>query len=227
MKKIVALVLVFVMLAGAALAQANPAGGWAACEAQPLPIPEEAAQAFEEAFEGFVGSDVTPVALLATQLVSGTNYCFLCQTRVVAPEARSEWQLVYVYKALSGKAEVKGFVPLEFSADTGEFEEGDVEAEEAPLGGWTVCETEEGVLSEEAAAAFEQTVKTLLGVDYVPVAELAAQVVSGANYCVLCRATVTAPEAEPYFALVYLYRDLSGNAELKRIAALEFALPEE
>lgn len=50
---------------------------------------------------------VTPVAVLATQLVSGTNYC--CLTR---NDANDGWNLTYVYQDLQGGAEVTNTAAL-------------------------------------------------------------------------------------------------------------------
>ncbi|MCR4907071.1 MAG: hypothetical protein K6A33_13460 [Clostridiales bacterium] len=103
------------------------------------------------------------------------------------------------------------------------------EAEEAPaaeaeveaaiiVGGWS--EPEDAAVTEEVKAAFDQAVEGLLGVDYTPVAVVGTQLVAGTNYCVLCECVVVAPEAEPYYALVYFYEDLEGNATLTNIKPL-------
>jgi hypothetical protein len=51
-------------------------------------LTEEAQSAFDKAMEGLVGVNYTPLALLGTQLVSGTNYSFLCEAAVVYPDAQ-------------------------------------------------------------------------------------------------------------------------------------------
>ena len=52
--------------------------------------------------------------------------------------------------------------------------------EENPSGSWQ--ETDSPALTEEALAAFDTATDGLVGVDYVPVALLSTQVVSGTNY---------------------------------------------
>ena len=59
---------------------------------------------------------------------------------------------------------------------------------------------------------------TLDGVNYIPVAFLGSQVVAGTNYAVLCQAAVVYPGAEPYYVIIYIYRDLEGNASILNIA---------
>ena len=91
--------------------------------------------------------------------------------------------------------------------------------ESALVGGWT--EAEGARLSDEAGAAFSKALEGLTGVSYEPLALLGTQLVSGTNYCILCQATVVYPGAAPYYALVYVYADLQGNAELLNIVALD------
>ena len=44
-----------------------------------------------KAFEGMLGADQVPVALLSTQAVAGTNYCVLCEQAVIYPGAVPEY----------------------------------------------------------------------------------------------------------------------------------------
>ena len=53
-----------------------------------------------------MGVDYTPVALLATQVVSGTNYRLLCAGTPVTPNGVTELYVVDVYEDTSGKAEI-------------------------------------------------------------------------------------------------------------------------
>ena len=90
------------------------------------------------------------------------------------------------------------------------------------VGGWAA--TEDASVPEEAEEVFAAATETLLGVDYEPVALLSTQVVSGTNYCFLCRGTVVAPDAEPGYYLMYIYEDLQGNAQVLEIKEIEFGL---
>jgi len=56
-------------------------------------------------------------------------------------------------------------------------------------------------LTEDALSAFREASEELTGADYEPVALLAKQ---QDVYCILCRATVEAPGAEPSYTLVYV-----------------------
>ena len=93
-------------------------GGWQVCE-NPT-VTEEAQAVLDKALEGFVGSKVEPVALLATQVVAGTNYCFLCKVTPVVPNAQSAWSLVYVYRAPDGSARILEFQDVTFGLSAAE-----------------------------------------------------------------------------------------------------------
>ena len=79
-------------------------GGWS--EPESPVVTDEAKAALEKATESLVGAEYTPVALLGTQLVAGTNYAILCKVTAVVPEAEPEFMLVVVYQDLNGNAEI-------------------------------------------------------------------------------------------------------------------------
>ncbi len=90
-------------------------GGWEIPAAEANPLTEEAQAAFDKAMEKLVGADYIPVALLATQLVAGTNYCILCQTTPVVPNGKPHWTLAYIYADLQGNAEILNVYDLDVS----------------------------------------------------------------------------------------------------------------
>lgn len=59
-------------------------------------IPEEAQKAFDEAFEGYVGADVSLFALLATQMTKGMNYVFAAEVSPVVPDPEKSVNIVVV-----------------------------------------------------------------------------------------------------------------------------------
>ncbi len=69
--------------------------------------------------------------------------------------------------------------------------------EETP--GWKMTESSE--ITEDAQAAFDSAKAELTDAVYEPVALLGVQ---QDVYCILCRATVDAEDAEPYYTLVYV-----------------------
>lgn len=94
------------------------------------------------------------------------------------------------------------------------------------LGDWTVVDHEPGELPEDARRAFDKAVKGREDARFVPVTLLSVQVVSGTNYCILCELKGDAPA----WALVYVYADLQGNAEITNVYELyvdRHSAPEE
>lgn len=59
-------------------------------------------------------------------------------------------------------------------------------------------------VTEEVRAIFDKATEGLLGVSYVPVCVLGVQ---GDTYCILCKATVIYPKAEPNNVLMYVNED--------------------
>lgn len=91
---------------------------------------------------------------------------------------------------------------------------------EIMTGGWQMALQEAAPLPEEAQAAFDKATENLDGAEYTPAALLATQVVAGMNYCILCQVTPVTPDAAPAWALVYIYADLEGNAEILNVYEL-------
>lgn len=159
-------------------------GGWTITEDAALT--DEAQAAFDKALDGLTGVGYTPLALLGTQLVSGTNYCILCEAKVVYPDAVPYYALVYVYADLQGNAEILDIVILDIGdiAESGEIRPA-AAAPEALLGGWRV-DRESSVAADKA------------------ILHLASQAVNGVNHCVLC----AGPE------LVFVYEAADGSCEV-------------
>ena len=198
MKRIIALLLYLLMLGsltacGQKKEESQTVGGWTLTDDGTLT--EEARSAFDTAMEGLVGVSYTPLALLGTQLVSGTNYCLLCEAAVVYPDAQPYYAVVTIYQDLQGKAEVRNIVALSLGeiAESGEIKNARPEGGQL-LGGWTT-DRETSVEAENA------------------VMHLAFQEVSGRNHCVLCKG----------WTLAFIYEDLQGKTEVTRSVPIDIA----
>ncbi len=87
------------------------------------------------------------------------------------------------------------------------------EAVAAPLlGGWTRAESP--VVTDEIRNIIEKATENIDGVTYTPIAYISSQVVAGTNHAVLCALTPVIPDPVPYYAIVTIYEDLQGNAEI-------------
>lgn len=69
-------------------------------------ITEDIRKICNKAFEELEGVRYTPIALLGTQVVAGTNYQVLCAAEVVVPDAETEYAVVTIYEDLEGNVEV-------------------------------------------------------------------------------------------------------------------------
>lgn len=197
------------------------AGGWTVAEDTALT--DETKAIFEEALQETLGVDYEPVALLGTQVVAGTNYCFLTQGTVVYPDAVPQFKLVYVYKDLEGDVEFLNIVDLPVVPN----EDGTVSvpSSEAALGGWTY--ESDPAVSDELKAELDKAFKGLVGADYLPIANLASQVVNGTNRCILCKVTPVVPNPVPHYALVYCYVSADSDETMTSYAVnFDLDMPE-
>ena len=199
---------------------AELAGGWTILTGQKAQLPEEVQEAFDKAMEGFVGSNVTPVAFIAQQVVAGMNYMILCECETVTQNPEVSYQMVVIYRNLDGDAEISGMKDFNVSDYT--ETEGNAATGEVLAGGWSVPEEYTVIdLPAEAKEAFEKATEGLTGNDLIPMACLGTQVVAGTNYAILCHSTLTTKDPITSIQLVTVYADLDGNAEVLNICTID------
>ena len=174
------------------------AGGWKTAEDQK--INDAQRKIFDKAMEKLVGVKYEPIAYLASQIVSGTNHCFLCKATVVRPGAAPTYTLVYIYENLSRECTILNIENLDLPGKSG------------TLGGFTVAE--DPTITPEIASALDKASKTKLGASYEPVANIGSQVINGTNHVVLCKVTATAPGAQSSFALVQVAEMVNGECSI-------------
>lgn len=91
------------------------------------------------------------------------------------------------------------------------------------LGGWTVNKEDTTQIPDEVKACFDKATEGLLGCTYEPVALLSSQIVSGTNYCLLCRCTLVGAEPVQSYVMMYLHQGLDGSSELVNIQTIVFS----
>ena len=82
------------------------AGGWELFDNKTNVLPEDVQASFDKASETFTGSELKPVAYVASQVVAGTNYMILCEAATTTEQPKTSYQMVIVYADLEGKAEI-------------------------------------------------------------------------------------------------------------------------
>lgn len=89
-------------------------GAWEITDVSSAKIGKKLKAAFAQAVSEMAGVTYTPVGVLATQLVSGTNYCILCHCAYVSSDdGETGWSLVYMSQSLDGTAEITNVVNLD------------------------------------------------------------------------------------------------------------------
>lgn len=79
------------------------AGGWRVHDN----ITEEDINILKTALNGLIGVDYKP-EMLATQVVNGTNYCFICKSICLIPNSPEGISKIMIYKPLKGDPVVTG-----------------------------------------------------------------------------------------------------------------------
>ena len=93
-------------------------------------------------------------------------------------------------------------------------------------GGWTDAQTTE--ITDEVKAMFDKINETMTGAYYVPIAYLESQVVAGTNHLVLCKEipSVNSADALGIYAIVTVYENLEGNAEITAVEHSSVTAPQ-
>ena len=195
-------------------------GGWELFDNEANALPEDVQTAFDKATETFTGSELKPVAYVASQVVAGTNYMILCEASTISEDPTTTYQMVIIYADLKGNAEITQIKDFDLMS----YIEGDSTeiSSEKLLGGWEVAEEKASVvIPQEAKDAFDKATEKLVGNELEPAALLGTQVVAGTNYAFLCFSTLQTEETINGIQVVTVYADLDGNAEVTNICTVD------
>lgn len=72
-------------------------------------ISTEEMNVFNQALEGLLGVNYTPLAV-STQVVAGMNYKFFCNAKGVYPNAIDEGAIVTIYQPLEGQPHITSII---------------------------------------------------------------------------------------------------------------------
>lgn len=202
-------------------------GGWEATDVCVTKLSEEEQAIFDKALEGLVGVGYTPVQVLATQLVSGTNYAYLAVGETVTATPEKNYYVITVYADLNGGAELTNIHKID-SSDLHTKEDREYETS---VGGWEVVPVSEpGALPDaELQGKFEEATAQLMGVTLQPVAVLGTQLVNGTNYSILCSGNAVVPNPVSKLYVLTMNVALDGKVEVlsNELVDLEYYLTEE
>ena len=175
----------------------------------------DAMNAFEAAFPN--GNNYThyePIALLGTQVVSGTNYLYLCKSTWTDYQENVSFVLLQIYQDLSGKSEVVGsaiLFPTEESREEGE----------------DYIDNTGSYLPENIPAiqnAFNEAVKDNENVSYIPLAYIGKHTQEGKpeEDVIFTAKKSKGKDAKTNYELLYIGKDKDGKAKLVKTEDVQF-----
>ena len=194
------------------------AGGWHVYDGTTPACTNEEKAVFSKATEGQSGVGYELVRTLGTQVVAGKNYAFLARGTTTTAEPVTSWYVVVAYQDLSGNVSLSSIQPI----DLANPKTTDKTASANTVGGWELCPPSNAVLEpKEVADAFGKASEGYAGVALSPIATLGSQVVSGANYLVLCEGMPATQGAKEQLYLVTLYVDSQGTATISDVRGFD------
>ena len=178
-------------------------GGWEVYTEYKQVLSDEELKLFEDGTSDLAGLDLTPVKVLATQLVSGTNTAYLVYGGYKDSADADSYGIAIIYSNLNGDNSMTSLVFIDPTDLQISNPDGDA------LGSWEVVTSgKPGMLPfEEAQITFEQVAFTS-EVMLNPVGLLYTQVVAGTNYVAISNGS------DGNLYLTKWYCDLDGNGTL-------------
>ena len=175
----------------------------------------DAMNAFEAAFpNGYNYTHYEPIALLGTQVVSGTNYLYLCKSTWTDYQENVSFVLLQIYQDLSGKSEVMGsaiLFPTEESREEGE----------------DYIDNTGSYLPENIPAiqnAFEEAVPDDENAYYIPLAYIGKHTQEGKpeEDVIFAAKDPRGTDAKISYELFYIGQDKNGKAKLVKTEDVVF-----
>ena len=175
----------------------------------------DAMNAFEAAFpNGYNYTHYEPIALLGTQVVSGTNYLYLCKSTWTDYQENVSFVLLQIYQDLSGKSQVMGsaiLFPTEESREEGE----------------DYIDNTGSYLPENIPAiqnAFNEAVKDNENVSYIPLAYIGKHTQEGKpeEDVIFTAKKSKGKDAKTSYVLLYIGSGKGGKAKLVNTEEVQF-----
>ena len=175
----------------------------------------DAMNAFEAAFpNGYNYTHYEPIALLGTQVVSGTNYLYLCKSTWTDYQENVSFVLLQIYQDLSGKSQVVGsaiLFPTEESREEGE----------------DYIDNTGSYLPENIPAiqnAFEEAVPDDKNASYIPLAYIGKHTQEGKpeEDVIFAAKDPRGTDAKISYELFYIAKDKDGKAKLVKTEDVMF-----
>ena len=175
----------------------------------------DAMNAFEAAFpNGYNYTHYEPIALLGTQVVTGTNYLYLCKSTWTDYQENVSFVLLQIYQDLSGKSQVVGsaiLFPTEESREEGE----------------DYIDNTGSYLPENIPAiqnAIEEAVKDNENASYIPLAYIGKHTQEGKpeEDVIFTAKKSKGKDAKTNYVLLYIGSGKGGKAKLVKTEEVQF-----
>ena len=211
-KGLLALILVLALIGGLTACGSGGSvemtGGWSMPVQNAVELPKDVKAGFDKV----AGKDLVPVALVAQQVVSGTNDMILCRKG-------NEYRMITLYRDLQGTSSITNDVPFVLT----DYTNGGDKLQTTPLaGGWhTPSELTSIPLPDDAKTAFKNASLGFSGNNIESMALLGTQVVSGMNYAILCRVTPDVENAVSTVQVIIIYSDPQKSASITSFSPVD------
>ena len=217
---ILSLILVAFSIPTLSVSAAASSGGWTVTKARYSFLTSGQEKIFNKAVDKQVGVSYEPVALLATQVVAGKNYVFLCQGTTVTAKPKKAWYILTASKSLKNKVTLRSVKKITLSS---------IKTARNPRKGTSdgglsivLVKNKPQALSASARSVFRKGTEDYVGYDLRPIALLGTQVVKGANYRFLCcGAGFGSNSASKDIFVVDIYKDVNRKCSVSSCKPLK------
>ena len=195
-------------------AQQTQSGKWTINKKAGTYVTKAQKKLFKKATAGMAGVSYTPVFVMSTQIVEGTNYAYFCKAKTATSKPVTSWKVVIVNKSLSGKAKVvtvNNFNYKKVSTLNNPPKSSKLPGAWKNVAKMSKCKSK--VLPKEARTAFAKATKKYTGVQLNALVLISKQTVSGMNYRYLCSGVIPGKKAVNYY-VVDVYKNLKGKAKI-------------
>lgn len=182
---------------------------------------------FDEAMADYAVADVMPIAYLGSQIVAGTNHCFLCRFTDSIPDAKETYAFIRIYEDLNGKAVLRDVRDSHIETHMADAE-----------GSWSLPETPD--LDDAAKNRYAEALGATGSDEYLPLC-LLSQLENGAggnteggaqasaegaegntgsggkNECIFARTKAAGESQKTKYVIAYLFEDSQGQLKVTEI----------
>ena len=208
---ILSLILTVFSISALYVSAATSTGRWTVSKARYSFLTSSQEKIFSKAVDDLDGVNYEPVALLAKQVVAGTNYVFLCQGTTMTAEPAKAWYILTATKSPENDMTLQSVKKIKVSSikTVKKARKGTLD------GGLQIVsiKNKTKALSNSARNVFWKGTKHYSKYDLRPITLLGTQVVAGKKYRFLCYGKGTKSDVKDVF-VVDIYKNTKGKCSV-------------